>query len=129
MSGWFRSPGGALAHADGPSQVDAFTARGYTEVDDAAARRLIGGGVVLAVDAVGDTVGTFDAADVKRAVAEEGFLAAKRAAAAKKGAETKRRKAAAAAAEAAPGPASATAESQNPSGPAQPLDPSGPLTV
>jgi hypothetical protein len=67
-SGWFRSPAGVLTHADGPSQVASYTARGYEKVDD-----------TKAVQEVGDGV---------QAVERE-----KRSAAARRGAETRRRNA------------------------------------
>lgn len=87
--GWFRSPGGVLAHADGPSQVRAFTGRGYTPVDDAEARKEIGDGLRLEVDRT-DSKGTFDAEAVKQAVRDEGSQAAARSAAARKAAVTRR---------------------------------------
>lgn len=68
--GWFRSPGGVLAHADGPSQVRAFVDRGYVEVSDDVARKEIGDGITLTVDRT-DAKGTFDAESVKRAVKDE----------------------------------------------------------
>lgn len=68
--GWFRSPGGVLAHADGPSQVAAFTGRGYTPVAEAEARKEIGDGLRLVVDP-SDSKGTFDDAAVKAAVKNE----------------------------------------------------------
>lgn len=67
---WYRSPGGVLAHADGPSQVRAYVGRGYTEVDEATARKEIGDGITLTVDPAGSD-GTFDAESVARAVRDE----------------------------------------------------------
>lgn len=94
-SGWYRSPGGVLAHADGPSQVAAFEGRGYQAVDEAEAKREIGDGITLTVDRRDRVKGTFDAQDVARAVREEGSQekakAQARSDAAKKAAETKRR--------------------------------------
>lgn len=66
---WYRSPGGVLTHADGPSQVTAFVDRGYTEVSDADAAKEIGDGLTLTVDSA--TAGTFDADAVKAAVRDE----------------------------------------------------------
>lgn len=67
---WYRSPGGVLAHADGPSQVAAFTGRGYTPVDPTAAAAEIGDGLRLEVDST-DGRGTFDEDAVKTAVRNE----------------------------------------------------------
>jgi hypothetical protein len=91
---WFRSPAGVLAHADGPSQEKAFRGRGYSEVDEGEARKEVGDGIRLTVDG---STGSFDADEVRRAVAEEGQVEARarRSEASRKGAETKRRKAAA----------------------------------
>lgn len=88
--GWFRSPGGVLAHADGPSQVRALTARGYTAVEEDTARREIGDGIELQVDR-SDGTGTFDADAVARAIADESATVhAARSAAARKAAATRR---------------------------------------
>lgn len=100
---WYRSPSGAVAHADGPSQVRAFTDRGYTLVDEAEAREEIGDGITLTVDR-SDTDKTFDSDAVKAAVRDEGSQAAKRSAAAKKAAATRARKRAEAEAAAADAP-------------------------
>jgi len=101
-AGWYRSPGGVLAHADGPSQVRAFVGAGYTEVDEDTAKVEIGDGLRLAVSRSGAR-GTFDDESVRRAVREESPRSAahrqavehaKRSAAARKGAATKAAKAA-----------------------------------
>jgi hypothetical protein len=67
-SGWFRSPGGVLSHADGPSQVRSYLDRGYSKVDDEQALAEVGDGIQLHVDRR-DAKGTFD--EVRKAVAEE----------------------------------------------------------
>lgn len=67
---WYRSPGGALVHADGPSQARAYVDRGYTEVDEATAKAEIGDGIRLSVDS--RTAGTFDGPAVRAAVRDEG---------------------------------------------------------
>lgn len=104
LSGWFRSPGGALMHADGPGQTAALVGRGYTEVPEEEAVAEIGGGVTLTVDPADAADGTFDAAAVNTAVRDEGSQAAKRSAAAKKAAATRARKKAEAEAAAADSP-------------------------
>lgn len=101
MAGWFRSPSGVLAHADGDGQARAYTARGYKPVDEDTARAEIGDGIRLTVSR-SDAKGTFDEESVQRAVREESPRTQahrqrveheKRSAAARKGAETKRRRA------------------------------------
>lgn len=67
---WYRSPGGVLAHADGPSQVRVYVDRGYTEVDEATAKKEIGDGITLTVDSA-DSKDTFDSDAVRDAVRNE----------------------------------------------------------
>jgi hypothetical protein len=70
-SGWFLSPTGVPAYADGASQARAYVGRGYTEMSDDEAKELIGDGIRLHVSRA-DAKGTFDADQVDRAVREEG---------------------------------------------------------
>lgn len=76
-TGWFRSPGGVLTHADGPSQVRAFVDRGYSEVSDTDARKAIGDGITLEVDR-SDSKDTFDSDAVATAVKDESTGTARR---------------------------------------------------
>lgn len=68
-TGWFRSPSGNVAHADGPDQKRAYSDRGWTEIDEADAKEHIASGVQIGYDA--DTRGTFDADTNDRAVRDE----------------------------------------------------------
>ncbi|SNR33074.1 hypothetical protein [Blastococcus mobilis] len=69
-TGWYRSPSGTIAHADGPDQKRAFADRGWDEISEDDAKTAIAEGVQLTVDR-GDTKGTFDADAVNAAVANE----------------------------------------------------------
>lgn len=76
-TGWYRSPGGHLAHADGPDQKRAFADRGWTEIGEDEAKQVIADGLTLDVDQA-DSKGTFDEDAVRQAVKDEGTGRARR---------------------------------------------------